>query len=59
MMVHSFLFIGQLNMAGRAFLEERPEIDFTRIKIIRNGRWKMVYHQVNPDGRFAKKAWYL
>ena len=40
-------------MAGRGFFDERPEIDFTRIKLLRNGRWKPFFNPVNPDGHRA------
>lgn len=48
-MIHSFLLIGQSNMAGRGFLSEAPEVDTSRIKILRNGRWQPMYRPVNPD----------
>jgi hypothetical protein len=48
-MIHSFLLIGQSNMAGRGFLPEATEIDTSRIKILRNGRWQPMYRPVNPD----------
>lgn len=52
-MVHSFLMIGQSNMAGRGFLEEAPEIDTTHIKMLRNGYWVNMFRPVNPDRRFS------
>jgi len=48
-MIHSFLLIGQSNMAGRGFLLEATEVDTSRIKILRNGRWQPMYRPVNPD----------
>ena len=48
-MIHSFLLIGQSNMAGRGFLDEAVEIDTSRIKILRNGRWQPMFRPVNPD----------
>ena len=48
-MIHSFLLIGQSNMAGRGFLPEAAEVDTSRIKILRNGRWQPMYRPVNPD----------
>ena len=35
-MIHSFLLIGQSNMAGRGYLAEAHEIDTTHIKTLRN-----------------------
>lgn len=48
-MIHSFLLIGQSNMAGRGFLEEANDFDTSRIKILRNGRWQPMFRPVNPD----------
>lgn len=48
-MIHSFLLIGQSNMAGRGFLDEAVEIDTSRIKILRNGRWQPMFRPVVPD----------
>lgn len=48
-MIHSFLLVGQSNMAGRGFLNEAAEIDATRIKVLRNGRWQPMYRPVDPD----------
>lgn len=48
-MIHSFLLIGQSNMAGRGFLNEAAEMDAKRIKVLRNGRWQPMYRPVNPD----------
>jgi len=52
-MIHSFLLIGQSNMAGRGFLEEAHPIDTTSIKVLRNGRWQPMYRPVNPDRSFS------
>ncbi len=52
-MIHSFLLIGQSNMAGRGFLNEAPRIDSSRIKTLRNGRWQPMYRPVNADRSFA------
>lgn len=52
-MVHSFLLIGQSNMAGRGFLEEAIEVDTTHIKVLRNGRWQKMFRPINPDRRFS------
>ena len=47
--MHSFLLIGQSNMAGRGFLTETVEIDTTGIYILRNGRWQGFFRPINPD----------
>lgn len=47
--MHSFLLIGQSNMAGRGFLAETVEIDTTGIYILRNGRWQGFFRPINPD----------
>ena len=52
-MIHSFLLIGQSNMAGRGFIEEAEKIDTSRIKIIRNGRWQEMFRPINPDRSFS------
>ena len=52
-MIHSFLLIGQSNMAGRGFYDEAPEIDSKNIKILRNGRWQAMFRPVNPDRSFS------
>ncbi len=50
-MVHSFLLIGQSNMAGRGHADEVEPIVNDRIKVLRNGRWQPMYVPVNPDRR--------
>lgn len=52
-MIHSFLLIGQSNMAGRGFLHEAPEINTERIKILKNGRWHPMFRPINPDRSFS------
>lgn len=52
-MIHSFLLIGQSNMAGRGFVGEVPPIDNPHIKVLRNGRWQQMYVPVNGDRPFA------
>lgn len=52
-MIHSFLLIGQSNMAGRGFIEEALPVDKTHIKILRNGRWQTMFRPVNPDRSFS------
>ena len=52
-MIHSFLLIGQSNMAGRGILTEAIPVDTTHIKILRNGRWKTMFRPINPDSSFS------
>ena len=52
-MIHSFLLIGQSNMAGRGFLNEAKEIDKTHIKVLRNGLWVPMFRPINPDRAFS------
>lgn len=54
-MIHSFLLIGQSNMAGRGFLSEAEPLDTNggRLKVLRNGRWQKLYRPVNPDRPFS------
>lgn len=48
-MVHSFLMLGQSNMAGRGFLSEVPPIYNERIQMLRNGCWQMMTEPINYD----------
>ena len=54
-MVHSFLMIGQSNMAGRGFFDDAEPIDTNgdKIFVLRNGRWQVAFRPVNPDRRFS------
>ena len=52
-MIHSFLLIGQSNMAGRGLLNEAETIDTAHIKILRNGRWQPMFRPINPDRPFS------
>ncbi len=52
-MIHSFLLIGQSNMAGRGKLSEAIPINTERIKILRNGRWQPMFRPINPDRPFS------
>jgi len=52
-MIHSFLLIGQSNMAGRGYLEEAEEVDQSRIRILRSGRWQSMFRPINPDRSFS------
>lgn len=51
--MHSFLLIGQSNMAGRGYLSEAHEIDTRRIFTLRNGRWQKMFRPINPDRSFS------
>lgn len=48
-MIHSFLLIGQSNMAGRGIISQAKEIDFSKIYILRNGRWQSMFRPIHPD----------
>lgn len=52
-MIHSFLLIGQSNMAGRGAIDEAIPVDNTHIKILRNGRWQKMFRPINPDRSFS------
>lgn len=52
-MIHSFLMIGQSNMAGRGYKEEVEPIVSDKIKVLRNGRWQPMYVPVNCDRSFS------
>lgn len=52
-MIHSFLMIGQSNMAGRGFLQEVAPIHDTGIKMLRNGRWQVMSEPINYDRPFS------
>ncbi len=52
-MIHSFLLIGQSNMAGRGFREEVEPIKNSHIKVLRNGRWQNMFVPINPDRPFS------
>lgn len=52
-MIHSFLLIGQSNMAGRGFMNEAEPIKNPRLKVLRNGRWQEMYAPVNCDRSFS------
>ncbi|MBQ4629400.1 MAG: sialate O-acetylesterase [Clostridia bacterium] len=48
-MIHSFLLIGQSNMAGRGFRDEVEPIVNDKIVLLRNGLWRTMYTPFNPD----------
>lgn len=47
--MHSFLMIGQSNMAGRGFLSEVKPIFNLDINVLVNGRWQVMWEPINPD----------
>lgn len=52
-MIHSFLLIGQSNMAGRGNPDEVELVKDKRILVMRNGRWQKMFRPVNPDRSFS------
>lgn len=48
-MIHSFLLIGQSNMAGRGFIHEVEPIDNEHLYVLRNGRWRRMHSPVHFD----------
>ena len=54
-LTHSFLIIGQSNMAGRGFLSDAEPLDTNkgRLKVLRNGMWLKMYRPVNPDRSYS------
>ncbi|CAI8764563.1 sialate O-acetylesterase [Chryseobacterium sp. IT-36CA2] len=48
-MIHSFLMIGQSNMAGRGYTKEVPPIFDEQIKMQRNGLWQIMAEPINFD----------
>ncbi len=52
-MIHSFLMVGQSNMAGRGFIKDVPLICNERIKVIRNGRWQIMMEPINYDRPYS------
>ncbi|KAB1230835.1 sialate O-acetylesterase [Chryseobacterium viscerum] len=48
-MIHSFLMIGQSNMAGRGYANEVPPIFDEHIKMQRNGLWQIMCEPINYD----------
>lgn len=52
-MVHSFLLIGQSNMAGRGFVQDARPINDEHIYVLRNGRWQKIFRPVHSDRKTA------
>ena len=53
MIIHSFLLVGQSNMAGRGFFDEAVSVDISKIVVLRNGRWQPMYRPINCDRGFS------
>lgn len=51
--MNSILLIGQSNMAGRGFLSEAKEVDFSKVFMLRSGRWQAVFRPIHPDRKTA------
>lgn len=51
--MHSFLLIGQSNMAGRGRIADAHEIDTTHIYTLINGRWHKMFRPINHDCHFS------
>lgn len=51
--IHSFLLIGQSNMAGRGFIHEVEPILNKRIRVLKNGRWGDMFPPINFDRSWA------
>jgi hypothetical protein len=51
--MHSFLMIGQSNMAGRGKLNDVPQLKNDNIFMLRNGRWWPLVEPVNCDRPFT------
>ncbi len=54
-MIHSFLIIGQSNMAGRGYIADAQPFDNRdeTLKVLRNGRWQGMFRPVNFDRKFS------
>ncbi len=54
-MIHSFLLIGQSNMAGRGYIADAQPFDNRdeSLKVLRNGRWQGMFRPVNFDRSFS------
>ena len=53
MQIHSFLMIGQSNMAGRGNPAEVPPIDGRNIVVFRKALWEPYFSPVNADDSFS------
>ena len=50
-MIHSFLLIGQSNMAGRGDIGDVERVANPSLRVLRNGRWQPMSEPINPDRR--------
>src|SRR5476651_440762 len=48
-MIHSFLMLGQSNMAGRGYSKDVKQIYDEQIKMLVNGRWQTMVEPINFD----------
>lgn len=48
-MIQSFLLLGQSNMAGRGYIQDVPQLLNENIKVLRNGRWQIMYEPIHND----------
>ena len=51
--MHSFLLMGQSNMAGRGQIAQAKSIDSKGIYLLRNGMWQPFFRPVSFDGKGA------
>ncbi|MBQ9150848.1 MAG: sialate O-acetylesterase [Clostridia bacterium] len=55
--IHSFLLIGQSNMAGRGVIGDVPPIENENCRMLRMGRWQKMREPINTDrGIFEGKV---
>ncbi len=52
-MIHSFLLIGQSNMAGRGNPKDVPPMENNNVKMLVNGRWQNLIFPINRDRAFS------
>ncbi len=48
-MIHSFLLVGQSNMAGRGFIKDAIPVNSENILTLRNGHWYPMFRPICPD----------
>ena len=52
-MIHSFLLVGQSNMAGRGFINDAVPVNSDNIVTLRNGHWYPMFRPICPDKETA------
>lgn len=52
-MIHSFLLVGQSNMAGRGFIKDAVPVNSDNIVTLRNGHWYPMFRPICPDKETA------